>query len=181
MGVPALIKLLPLLSTITLGAAGQKGLIGYVITELIFIKRPELTFHFRYGISRNQPRCAYSCQSTLSTSDLACKITGKKTTPDCYATDDAFLESLAWCIHSRCPSLSLWQDEQWWAKIVSGDPAVQPKYSFAQALPTVEPKATVARKMPLKVVAKTRDHDYQIAWNTYAQSDQVETEGSTYA
>lgn len=64
---------------------------------------------------------------------------------------------------------------------MSGDPAVNPKYSFAQALPTVEPKFTVARKMPLKIVAKSRDNDYQMAWNTYAQSEQLETAGSTYA
>jgi hypothetical protein len=101
--------------------------------------------------------------------------------PACYASDDAFLGSLAWCIHSRCNNLSLWQGEQWWATAATGDPDVPPQYSFADALPQSEPNATVTKNSPLNVVSKVQDADYQHAWNTYAESDRVEIAGSTYA
>ena len=56
------------------------------------------------------------------------------TSPDCYASDDAFLTSLAYCFKVNCPNLPLWQLEQYWADAASGVPAVPPKWSYQTAL-----------------------------------------------
>lgn len=140
----------------------------------------ELTFLLRYGISRWQPRCPYSCQNALSSTLLSCTIKSL-TTPICYASNEAYLGSLAWCIHSRCDDLALWEDEEWWTTMATGDPKMVTTWSFNQALPETEPIITMVRRKPLRAVSKISDLDYQKSWNTYAESERVEKEGSKYA
>src|SRR5436190_12508800 len=69
-----------------------------------------------YGISKYNPQCAFACQAVLVGCQLNCSVPtdmtvveGSKvkkvtfiTSPECYATDDAFLHSLALCLNSRC-------------------------------------------------------------------------------
>ncbi|TLD37959.1 hypothetical protein E2P81_ATG03634 [Venturia nashicola] len=153
-----------LAAIVSIGSADDSGLIGY-------------------GISRWQPRCPYSCQLSLSSTILHCTIPGVKpfTTPVCYASNEVYLQSLAWCIHSRCGNLALWQDEEWWTTMATGNPKTRTTWSFEQALPENEPDATMVRKKPLEAVSKVSDRDYQKSWNTYAESERVEKEGSKYA
>jgi hypothetical protein len=65
-----------------------------------------------YGITLYDPTCAFACRDTISSSFLNCSseelamddmdMSGSSTDPECYATDDAFLGSLAWCISTHC-------------------------------------------------------------------------------
>ncbi|KIY01865.1 uncharacterized protein Z520_02003 [Fonsecaea multimorphosa CBS 102226] len=71
-----------------------------------------------YGINMYFHYCCTACRNVLSASQLNCsKIAEMEgmggmdmsgdgdftTMPECYATDDAFLQSLALCISQRCP------------------------------------------------------------------------------
>lgn len=58
------------------------------------------------------------------------------TEPDCYATDDAFLQTLAWCVKDRCEGMPAWKIEKFWKENVAGTFKVQPdpKESWQQAL-----------------------------------------------
>lgn len=103
------------------------------------------------------------------------------TTPLCYASDPAYLGSLAWCINSRCGDLALWQEEEWWATMATGNPTMRTTWSFQDALPGNEPNATMVRNKPLEVVSKVTNRYYQKSWNAYAESERVEKEGSEYA
>lgn len=71
-----------------------------------------------YGINMYSPNCCSSCRDVLSGSQLNCSdvmdmegmagmdMTGSDftTSAECYATDDAFLQSMAICISQRCPT-----------------------------------------------------------------------------
>lgn len=92
-----------------------------------------------------------------------------------------YLGTLAWCIHSRCANLPIWEDQEWWATLATGDPPYRTTWSFEQALPETEPNATMVRMKLLGVVSKVSDRDYEKSWNAYAESERVEKEGSKYA
>lgn len=42
------------------------------------------------------------------------------TEPECYATDDAFLQSLAYCISTHCQGTPSWELERYWKMNVAG-------------------------------------------------------------
>lgn len=65
--------------------------------------------------------------------------------------------------------------------MATGDPKMVTTWSFNQALPETEPIITMVRRKPLRAVSKISDLDYQKSWNTYAESERVEKEGSKYA
>lgn len=97
--------------------------------------------------------CAYACRSTMASWMLICSgfdasmnmssMDGMSMpmmmmpTPDCYATNDPFLQSLAWCIMAHCPStLKVSKLEDYWEMNVAGrmDNQPFPKYSYQHAL-----------------------------------------------
>lgn len=110
---------------------------------------------------------------------------GKKTTTSakCYASNDVFLETLAYCLSSRCQDLELWEYEKWWSIAATGSATAIPKYSYAEALERVptKPNATVVMKKALNVTSVTRDHDYEITWNTYGENESSQIATSRYA
>ena len=93
---------------------------------------------------------------------------GASTDPECYATDDAFLQTLAWCISSRCkddfPTL-----ERYWLLNVAGTQAIQPnpKYSYQQALAMIArpPNETLTAGDPLNTTLSVSDEDYIATFN----------------
>ncbi|KAH8898324.1 hypothetical protein GQ53DRAFT_742400 [Thozetella sp. PMI_491] len=60
--------------------------------------------------------------------------------PQCYANNDPYLQTLAWCIHTHCPAdLSLSELEAFWELNIAGRilaPSA-PKYSYQAALSRV--------------------------------------------
>lgn len=43
-----------------------------------------------------------------------------ETEPECYATDDVFLQSLAYCISTHCKGTQAWELERYWKMNVAG-------------------------------------------------------------
>ena len=94
-----------------------------------------------FGIPMYEPSCAFACQRILQTSKLNCSTPpvadrwhggsglGFDTSDDCYASDTAFLLSLAWCLHQRCDEHS-WTISRFW----TAELAHKPTYAFEEAL-----------------------------------------------
>ncbi|OAG43203.1 hypothetical protein AYO21_02489 [Fonsecaea monophora] len=152
-----------------------------------------------YGINMYFPYCCTSCRNVLSGSRLNCSEVMEMddmggmdmggggdfmTMPECYATDDAFLQSLALCIHQRCPNdpneynLKDWQIEKWWAMNVVGSAAVQPdpKESYAEALAKVTtlPTETLVAGDALNRTMLVSIEDYQPNWNANTIFEHIE-------
>jgi hypothetical protein len=109
-----------------------------------------------YGITMYEPPCAFACRDTISSSVLNCSMEdmemdgmdmgGGGTEPECYATDDTFLQTMAWCISTHCQDVTAWKLEKYWRMNIAGRAAVQPdpKYTYQQALSRVtEPPTDV--------------------------------------
>ena len=102
-----------------------------------------------YGINAFDPFCAFACRDSISGATLNCSevmsdgMGGMSdmndmvmTEPECYATDDAFLQTLAWCVQSHCKDTPVWKLERFWKDNVAGTYAHQPdpKTTYQQAL-----------------------------------------------
>ncbi|KAE9991307.1 hypothetical protein EG327_000148 [Venturia inaequalis] len=108
----------------------------------------------------------------------------KLTTPACYASNDAFLETLAYCMNTRCTDLRLWQGEKFWNEFATGNLTVAPKYSYGETLERLSispPTATLAMGKTLNVTSKIGDHDYKLAWTTVAENEGAQIASSRYA
>ena len=101
--------------------------------------------------------CAYACRSSMASWMLTCSsdadmdmsdmsmMDSMTPTPDCYATNDPFLTSLAWCIKTHCPQdLQMSQLEGFWEMNVAGRMDIQPlpKYSYQDALARIKTTPT---------------------------------------
>lgn len=145
-----------------------------------------------YGIDMYQPNCAYACRAVLASSTLDCSSpamemsgmsgmsAGASTDPECYATDDAFIQTLAWCVSSRCKDdVPLYTLERYWLLNVAGTQKIQPdpKYSYQQALAVIArpPNETLIAGDPLNTTSLVSDRDYIATFN--AQEVFEEQEG----
>jgi predicted ferric reductase len=93
-----------------------------------------------------KPNCAFACQSLFSGAMLECTdmhAMGEghgghgpsPTSPECRAGNSPYLTTLAYCINSTCTEdVEMWKLEQFWAEQSTGDPAVQPKWSYQDTL-----------------------------------------------
>ncbi|KAF5515241.1 Ferric/cupric reductase transmembrane component B [Colletotrichum siamense] len=158
-----------------------------------------------YGITMYQPLCAYSCRVVLSGSALNCSTMGiegglpmPRTSPECFATDDAFLTSMALCLQSRCTDLPAWKIEKYWHKTEASirnshrrldEPGVHvvakppvPKWTYQQALAQVQGNvtSTLAYGEPLNRTALVPDFQYQLQYDTMEMFERMETHHEKY-
>ncbi|KAH8711913.1 ferric reductase-like protein transmembrane component 4 [Phaeosphaeriaceae sp. PMI808] len=136
-----------------------------------------------YGFQIFQPPCAFACRDAIAGAKLKCStVDGMSamegmdmggmvmTDPQCYATDDVFLQTMAWCISSRCKSISTWKLERYWKENIPGALAVQPdpKETFQEALAKVIDTPTVVYAEPgsLNVTSNIAEDLWFAAYNT---------------
>ena len=107
-----------------------------------------------YGFSWFDPVCADACQYPIASALLSCTATepsgdhatgAAPSSPECFASDTAFLTTLAYCMNSTCDPIKVptWQREKFWATKVTGDPALVPKWDYSRALEEVTARPTV--------------------------------------
>ncbi|CAK1363296.1 unnamed protein product [Cercospora beticola] len=112
------------------------------------------------GISMYKPTCATACRDSVS-NPLNCNGTTdhhhmvkrmggmsmEKPTPECYANNDRFLQSVAYCVSQHCQDVEPWKVEQWWARRMPGKIPGQPKpketYQEALAKVIIPPNTTI--------------------------------------
>ncbi|KAJ5294748.1 hypothetical protein N7508_009569 [Penicillium antarcticum] len=103
---------------------------------------------------------------------------------DCYAENDAFLQTLAYCIYLHCHTEANSTLQRYWEMNVAGSDAVQPspKESYQQALWSIgfTPNATVKSTEALKSVSLVSDTTYALEYNTLTIFERVETSHEQY-
>lgn len=150
-----------------------------------------------YGIDMYKPNCAFSCRSALSSCTLNCSTVMEmdgmdmdmgdmmyETSADCYATDDAFLQSMAYCISSKCKDLATWQLEKYWKDNIAGTSAVQPdpKWTYQESLNKVTspPNETVAYGGELNKTMLASEEDWVESWNAQGNFESAEGKHEKY-
>lgn len=150
-----------------------------------------------YGIPMYKPNCAFACRSSFGSAMLTCSTddhshgahnhgTGP-TPPDCRANDDPWLTTLAFCIKSKCPNVSPWKLEKYWAEKCTGDPSVQPKWTYAETLVELEKNGdptkelNLEEEMPLlNFTAKFNEETWEAFRGTLFHFEYAETMHSRY-
>ena len=99
-----------------------------------------------------KPACATACRDVLSKYSLECEGDNQDhshmkrmagmgeekvpPTPQCYAVNDAYLQSLAYCISEHCDDVPVYTLERFWNRRVTGraPDQPQPKETYQQTL-----------------------------------------------
>jgi hypothetical protein len=168
-----------LVSCMTSGGRSGHGLIGY-------------------GIDMYKPTCAFACRDSISSSTLKCTTTSDmtdmpgmdmdmgsgETEPDCYATDDAFLQTLAWCISIHCKDVPEWKLERYWMMNVPGNAAVQPipKHTYQETLAMIiiAPTETLVGGEPLNKTSMVSEDDWLSNFNADSEFEVQEATHERY-
>lgn len=107
-----------------------------------------------------------------------------ETSPECYATDDAFLETLAYCMSVRCDDVPAWDLEKYWNMNVAGRLSHQPvpKATYQQTLTrlTKKPTDTLLPTEDLNRTMLISDDDYEGSYNAQDVFEKMEDSHSTY-
>lgn len=142
-----------------------------------------------YGIVMYDPTCAQACRDIVAASSLDCTESshdmdgagmhmGSETTPECYATDSVFLQTVAFCVSTRCAGASVADLEHWWRLNIPGHNAVQPvpEKSYQQALAEIsgDPTESLISGDPLYSVKLVSDDDYLGSFNGEYGFEQAE-------
>src|SRR4051812_22829854 len=95
------------------------------------------------------PLCAHGCLGAFSAPMLTCStpddpisgmmVLNMMTRPECFAENEPYLTSMAYCIGQECAPFRLTslQLETFWATQATGDTKVPPKWGYAQTLAKV--------------------------------------------
>ncbi|KAI8957694.1 putative rerric reductase like transmembrane component [Daldinia sp. FL1419] len=148
-----------------------------------------------YGISVYNPVCAYACGNVVSLYELGCSTamhggTGRysnqkfTTSDDCYATDDNFLRSAAYCINTHCFDITLPDLEHYWANFLIGrEPGkTAPKEPYSVALSHVDPPPQIV-VVPYSVLNQTTlvaEQEYSDEYDHVSSSQHVEIKQSEF-
>lgn len=147
-----------------------------------------------YGITMYRPLCAFTCRDVLSSSILSCSVPtdtadmdmdmDSTTSPECYSTDDTFLETLAYCISTHCQHTAVWELEKYWRANVAGTQPIQPvpKASYQQTLAniTTEPTDTLVVGEDLNRTMTISHEDYEASYNAHGVFEKMEITHETY-
>jgi len=130
------------------------------------------------GALAYDPVCCYACRAAISSAPLSCSGTGHggghshgapPTSPDCRATDSAFLTTLAYCINSNCDAedVPVWKLERYWADQTTGDPSIPPIWNYGTALEQVKtgPTVTYTRGTTLNATSLVSQTAYETQRN----------------
>ncbi|KAF2773969.1 hypothetical protein EJ03DRAFT_323320 [Teratosphaeria nubilosa] len=160
------------------------------VQSMISAGRPGHGF-IGYGITMYNPRCAYACHDSIS-NPLRCStednsmpgMTMWDTPPECYANDDPYLQTLAYCIFTRCEDVEVWQLERYWNMNVAGRHTRQPlpKYSYQEAMAKIErlPNSTISKDDVLAAVSLVDEETYDANDNTLRVVEKMEARQDDY-
>lgn len=124
-----------------------------------------------------KPRCAHSCLEAVEVSTLECTSNLTHTTsPSCFATDNSYLQTLAYCVTQRCHEKTDLL-EHFWANYVVGWQVTSPvpKYDYETAvhLAGVPTDVVPSGKMLDKVYVVSQS-DYDTAYTSLGDWNDAE-------
>ncbi|GFF39456.1 hypothetical protein IFM58399_05583 [Aspergillus lentulus] len=149
-----------------------------------------------YGISMYKPVCAYACRASI-TNPLDCDTTVDHDmvmdeasmamdtpSPACYANNDPFLQTLAYCMYTHCADVSVSVLENYWELNVAGRQQHQPspKESYQEALGSLaRPPTTILNSSAvLDIASLVEEETYLSNCNTLWTFEAVETSHERY-
>ncbi|KAE8314420.1 ferric reductase like transmembrane component-domain-containing protein [Aspergillus transmontanensis] len=147
-----------------------------------------------YGISMYKPPCAHACRSSIA-NPLNCSTNTndgmgiawnieESPEPECYATNDAFLQTLAYCIYSHCRTESNSTLQRYWETNVAGSEKDQPlpKQAYQQALQSIgfRPNITANASTTLESASLVSEELYELNWRTLTIFEKVEATHEKY-
>ncbi|EAW19858.1 putative ferric-chelate reductase (Fre2) [Aspergillus fischeri NRRL 181] len=149
-----------------------------------------------YGISMYKPVCAYACRASI-TNPLNCgtaveheidtdmsRTTMNTPSPSCYANNDPFLQTLAYCMHTHCTDVSVSVLEHYWELNVAGRQQHQPspKESYQEALESLARPPTIILNTSavLDIASLVEEETYLSNYNTLWAFEAVETSHERY-
>ena len=106
-----------------------------------------------YGFKWYSLVCGNACHDAIASATLSCTSMDHSgdhagmsmtTSPDCYASDSAFLTTLALCMNTTCDPLTAptWRREKFWNTEATGDPTIPPKWDYSRAVEEVQGRPT---------------------------------------
>ncbi|EAL85037.1 hypothetical protein KXW29_008067 [Aspergillus fumigatus] len=149
-----------------------------------------------YGISMYKPVCAYACRASI-TNPLVCDNTidhdmamdaasmaMDTPSPACYANNDPFLQTLAYCMYIHCADVSVSVLETYWELNVAGRQQHQPspKESYQEALGSLArpPTLILNTSAVLDIPSLVEEETYLSNHNTLRVFEAVETSHERY-
>ena len=166
---------------------------GLLVSSMVSNGRPAHGL-IGYGISMYKPLCALTCRDVLSTSILTCSEPmdmsdmgmdmGSDTSLECYATDDAFLDTLAYCLSTHCQDVTVWELEKYWNRNVVGNQRNQPipkaTYQQTVAKMTTKPTDTLVIGEALNKTMIVSHEDYEASYNAQGVFEKMEDNHEKY-
>ncbi|KAH7129203.1 ferric reductase like transmembrane component-domain-containing protein [Dactylonectria macrodidyma] len=148
-----------------------------------------------YGLSRYSPACAYACKNSVPTMVDCAEFQGltaeelaaASPSAQCLANDTSYLATIAWCVHDRCNSVSLWDIDRFWGtNLIDGqnNNGVVLRYTYQEAVQQVDPdvlQALTADDMSLNKAMMVPDDMYIAHLNGVLSEIKVITGNSKYA
>ncbi|TLS22377.1 uncharacterized protein PpBr36_09920 [Pyricularia pennisetigena] len=147
-----------------------------------------------YGQWWYDPPCGYACRNVFGAAPLNCTTNTDSTAgehtpepearPRCIAHNDNFLQTLAYCLGTRCVAdgVSAARLETFWAEHATGDPAVLADRTYGAVLAGITSPPTRVYKsgdtLNYTALIADEDYQYQASWNRFY--DWQEAVHSTY-
>jgi hypothetical protein len=139
-----------------------------------------------YGFEWYNPNCGFSCYNAVSSTRLACPATDSTDghsmgmdmdmasgapTPGCQAQSLPFLETIAYCMRTRCSAdVAVWEREEFWATKLISD--MVPKWTYSETLvalgnstPAMVYNASSTEVMTMPMVISDADYEKQFDFN----------------
>jgi hypothetical protein len=133
------------------------------------------------GFTFYKPYCGHGCFRSFSSYMLSCSTAispgGHTTANDaahqlalCRASNFPYLSSIAWCIHTFCPSDVLTSTiEHFWETQITGDASVLPKWSYGETFAMISASPTevaTGDDLVLNKTMRTTQHTWRITQDT---------------
>ncbi|KAK4100929.1 hypothetical protein N658DRAFT_524460 [Parathielavia hyrcaniae] len=148
-----------------------------------------------YGIDMYNPTCAFACIDTVRGWPLDCHEHDghggmdshhtPSATPECRASSDPYLQTLAWCLHTHCPGVKNSTLETVWEMDVVARQKVQPlpAYSYQVALSraaAAPPTSVLDAEATLNTMSLVDEQSWLANFNGLEVFEKMEVRAETY-
>jgi hypothetical protein len=124
------------------------------------------------------PVCAYACRLAIQSHPLECTPKGSTTTPpSCFASNEQYLTSLAYCISIKCAAVSFAKLSAFWTKFaISTTPNEPiPQLSYKVALQEAgTPNVTAVEGEILSKTSIISEKSYKLQFNGLTSWNEAE-------
>jgi hypothetical protein len=155
---------------------------GAALVTLVAARSREFHGLIGLGTKLYDLPCGTACYDAIAFNPLVCtpkpdahshahKNSKEPTTPSsCFATDESFLTSLAWCIKQQCTNVEAWKIEKFWnqhavTKRIFPVPPV-PVWTYQESLQhiTEVPTRMMEKETLLNTTMNVNSQRYTLAW-----------------